>query len=137
MGDEAEQMFETVSAETNFGIHRSGLNRPNFNMSRLPIMVRYTPDYLTEDSYVEVQGFGKDRLVKIKKEKLVALHMWDEVFPTEMFLWDSVDRRWGFIAVPWFTSHEPEMHGIYPEGKGWVAWAADSLPIKWTYRGAE
>jgi hypothetical protein len=137
MGDEAENMFEIVSQETNFGIHRSGLNRPNFNMSRLPVMIRYTPDYLTEDSYVEVQGFGKDQLVKIKKEKLDALHAWDQHFATEMFLWDSVNRRWAFIAIPWFTHHEPQIFGIYPEGKEWVAWEADTLPVMWTYRGAE
>lgn len=136
MGDEAEQVFETVATRHNWGYHRSGLNRPPFDMSRLPVNVRYTPDYLTETSYVEVQGFGKDRLVKIKQDKLDALAWWDaNCFCTEIFLWDSVLRRWTIIEIGWFKHEPPSMHGVYPEGKTWLGWTLDQLPALWTDLG--
>lgn len=86
MGDEAEQKFEEVYEQ---GYVRYGLCRPPIQMHKLAPFVRYTPDYLTSTSLVEVQGVGRDRKLKIKKEKAKALSEWEETFPLRFFIWDS------------------------------------------------
>ena len=45
MGDEAESHFE----KNNTAWVRYGLNRPDFQVHRLPHHIRYTPDYLQGD----------------------------------------------------------------------------------------
>ena len=53
MGDDSEAAFERNSG----GWSRYGLNRPPFPVGRLPLSVRYTPDYIWEGhNFVEVQG---------------------------------------------------------------------------------
>lgn len=86
MGDQAEQAFEAVH---DGGFVRFGLNRPPVAVQLLPMMVRYTPDYLTSSGFVEVQGVGRDRIVKLKIEKAVALQQWHAIFNLRLFVWDS------------------------------------------------
>jgi len=130
MGDEAEGIFESVAARNKWGYHRSGLNRPEeFNMLDIPVMVRYTPDYLCDWAYVEVQGFGADRLFKLKREKWGALCEWnDKVFHTELFAWDSITQRYCLFSLDWLDYRQYDTEGVYPEGKQWVGWNVDSLP---------
>lgn len=78
-----------------YGWVRYGLSRPPLKMSMLSTVVRHTPDYLTSRGFVEVQGFGKDQIVKLKPAKLDALGQWDSFMPVELFLWDSTNSRYG------------------------------------------
>ena len=64
MGDLAEGVFEEWC-----GVNyvRFGLNRPPLAMWKLPLRIRHTPDYLTSDYLVEVQGFGRKQVVHMKQ----------------------------------------------------------------------
>lgn len=95
MGDEAEAKFEEVTEE---GHVRFGLNRPPLKMSLLPKRLRNMPDYLLSNSLVEVQGVGRDQIVKIKVEKLRCLEWWNLLHPVELFVWDSSKKR--TVRVP-------------------------------------
>lgn len=125
MGDEAEGVFEDVYPH---GYVRFGLNRPPLNMSSLGVKIRYTPDYLTSASLVEVQGHGADGRVKLKHEKLAALREWATDHPggVRMFLWDSTNKRHALVELPelerLFVRHGEER--TFPEGKGY--WSVDA-----------
>lgn len=100
MGDEAEASFEQLFPK----FHRSGLNRPPFNMSALTLQQKNTPDYLTETGYCEVMGMGRDSTLKLKHEKAVALTMWSASNNVDLFVWDSHRRRWW--RGPWLQWFE-------------------------------
>lgn len=130
MGDEAEGMFEQVYPH---GWARYGLNRPRIAMSKLPLKIRYTPDYVTSAKLVECQGFGADQLVKVKFEKLVALHMWNSDMPTEIFLWDTTNQRFTYVNIATLsnTLHTHADLATFPEGKRYWALGADQLECEW------
>tara|TARA_R100000152_G_C6764177_1_gene188729 strand:- start:362 stop:811 length:450 start_codon:yes stop_codon:yes gene_type:complete len=94
MGDIAERAFEEVS-EVNFV--RYGLNRPPLNMASLPLTIRHTPDYLTSNNLVEVQGLGKDQVLKMKLEKMKALGSWHRMHKVQLFVYDSTNDRSALI----------------------------------------
>ena len=87
MGDDSEAAFERNSGEW----IRYGLNRPPFPVSRLPLGVRYTPDYIWAGNYfVEVQGCSPRKGVKLKCEKYVTIEtIWHPLLPVLYFFWDS------------------------------------------------
>jgi len=91
MGDLAEGVFEEWC-----GVNyvRFGLNRPPIAMWKLPLRIRHTPDYLTSDYLVEVQGFGRKQVVPMKLDKWKSLLWWDRnVMPVRLFLHDSHKNR--------------------------------------------
>ena len=91
MGDLAEGVFEEWCG-TNFA--RYGLNRPPIAMWKLPAKIRYTPDYITSDYLVEVQGFGRKQVVHMKLDKWDALLWWNHTtMPVRLFLHDSHKNR--------------------------------------------
>lgn len=135
LGDEAEGVFENWATSKGIGFHRSGLNRPPFEMHNLPKMVCYTPDYLTADCYIECQGFGKDQQIKLKEDKQDALCGWDMIHITKMFLWDNVHKRVALVPIFWFHTHAPIANGVYPEGKKYQIWSPDQIDC-WEPYGA-
>lgn len=115
MGDEAEGVFEQLN-EGKFV--RYGLNRPPLNMAMLPPFIRYTPDYLTSHGLVEVQGVGKDRKLKLKIDKAIALQKWHESFRLLFFIWDSSIKQSCYVDWPDLWTVLPEMPIMkFPEGK--------------------
>lgn len=121
MGDEAEGIFEQVYPN---GFTRYGLDRPPIQMHKLEPFIRYTPDYLTSQGPVEVQGFGYDQVAKIKVDKLEALLMWDAIQPTRLFLWDSHQQRHAMLAideVKRMVKHGDVTVQSFPEGKEYYA----------------
>lgn len=127
LGDEAEAVFEEVypAAWT-----RYGLNRPSVPMNKLPAYIRYTPDYLTSRGLVEVQGFGTDQTAKFKQDKLAALSQWHLAFRVDFFLWDSYQKRYGWLRLPDLMAVIRQRHAAtFPEGKLYFALKADELPI--------
>src|SRR6266498_2550714 len=83
MGDLAEGAFEEVHQ---YGFVRWGLDRPPIQVHKLPKRIRFAPDYLTTHSFVEVQGFGKDQVIKLKLDKYDALRWWNVLHPVDLFL---------------------------------------------------
>lgn len=130
MGDEAEAKFEEVHEG---GWVRHGLNRPPLSMSKLPPFVRYAPDYLTTShGYVEVQGVGRDRLLKLKVEKAIELQRWHGLFMLTLFVWDSKKKRHTY--VPWneVWSTVPSMPvNVFPEGKAYWEINIDAPVWEW------
>lgn len=135
MGDEAEGIFEKVHK---LNWVRTGLNRPPLQMSQLSLAVRYMPDYLTSRCWVEVQGCGRDQVIRIKDEKLVALNEWEQLgHPVEFFFWDTTNKR--YCQVP-LEAVMDEIYVLdsrtYPEGK--VFYEIPTSAFQWTdYKGAE
>jgi hypothetical protein len=133
MGDEAEAVFEDVYPQ---GWERAGLNRPNLQMSSLSLPVRYTPDYITSKGYIEVKGFGRDRLLKIKDENLEALWTWHEhIMRTDLFVWNRADQEYGFVRLGDLEDALEQFgtDGIFPEGKTFRALEAAKIPTTFWY----
>ena len=129
LGDEAEAVFESVYPH---GFVRFGLRRPPISVSKLPPMIRYTPDYLTSSGLIEVMGFGRDQTLKLKLEKETALHMWSQIMPTRFFIWDRTNRRYGYVDIQGMTA-TAHAHGALErldEKRAWFI-PADALEIEW------
>jgi hypothetical protein len=119
MGDIAEQKFEEHAAVQ---FVRYGLNRPKINMAHLPPEIRHTPDYLTTQGLVEVQGLGKDQILKVKHEKLEALQWWSKVHPLYLFIYDSYRER--TYMMPFKELNKKcimSETNYFPEGKPYYA----------------
>lgn len=121
LGDLAEARFEATSAEP---FVRSGLNRPPFELWKLPLCERYRPDYLTASGYVEVQGFGRKQVMALKQDKLAALKWWNDIFPVFLFVFDSLHARHTLATMEevegWCHDEQTDM-GLFPEGKPYYA----------------
>ena len=119
MGDIAERKFEEESAVKWV---RYGLCRPPINMAMLPPQLRYTPDYLTAQGLIEVQGLGQDQTLKVKHDKLEALRWWNRVHPVFMFVYDSHKDRYSMLSLKDLAKRcrlsETEQ---FPEGKSYFA----------------
>lgn len=133
MGGPAEQTFEEVCE---VGWARFGLNLPPIQVHKLPLMIRYMPDYITTKALIECQGFGRDQVVKLKLEKLLGLQRWMVEHPTELFLWDSHKKRYGTITVNDICSAVVAQGQIAEFREGTKYWRveADGLDIEWTAR---
>jgi len=90
MGDPAEAAFDLVYPKH----HKLGLNRPPFYMGGMTLAMRYVPDRMLRDRFVECMGVGKDRLLKVKNEKVLALSAWQEIGDVSLFVWDSHAQHW-------------------------------------------
>lgn len=130
MGDEAEGMFEQVHPK---GWVRWGLDRPNLKVSALPVKIRYAPDYLTSDGFVEVMGVGRDQILKLKVEKLCCLWQWHAEMPTNLFIWDSKNKRYCTVSIPdLMTQLGIASMGSFPEGKVTLEIPVKELAAEWT-----
>lgn len=87
MGDAAEAAFDLVYPKS----HSLGLNRPPFFMGGMPAPMRNTPDKMTRDRITECMGVGRDRLLKVKTEKLESLKIWRAIGPVHLFVYHSSD----------------------------------------------
>ena len=129
MGDEAESAFE----ERNEAWGRYGLNRPPFHIHKMPLGVRYTPDYLqgTPQRLVEVMGMGKTPL-KVKLEKISALSWWDHS-GMDLYLWIWSSTRQNFAELKYsemlnIINKEDAPLGKFPEGKAFFSISSKLLP---------
>lgn len=130
MGDEAEGVFEAVYPQ---GWARYGLNRPPIQMGKLPPKIRYTPDYVTSKGLIEVQGFGRDQTFKLKDDKYDALNQWHLDFRVDLFVWDTTNKRYGYVRLHDFMEAWEE-HGwrdAFDDGRNpYMAIKAEHLPVE-------
>lgn len=89
LGDPAETAFEKYAHRRQLAVVRYGLCRPPINMARVPVQLRYTPDYLTDVGLIEVQGCGHDQTFKFKHDKLWAVSQWEKLDSMWWFLWNQ------------------------------------------------
>lgn len=126
MGDEAEGIFENWAAIQGIGWHRFGINRPPFDVKKLPLKLRYTPDYMGADFLYEVQGFGKDQKVKVKEEKLQALLEWNYDHPTVLWLYNNVNETCLTVGIKELVIASLDAESkMFPEGKHYFEWDAN------------
>jgi hypothetical protein len=129
MGDEAEGIFEAVYPQ---GWARYGINRPPIQLAKVPAKIRYTPDYLTSKGLVEVQGFGRDQTFKLKVDKYNALNEWHQDFRVDLFVWDTTNKRYGYVRLHDFMEAWEE-HGwedAFDDGRNpYMALKAEHLPV--------
>lgn len=126
MGDQAEAAFDQVFPKN----HKLGLNRPPFSMSGMLLEMRYVPDRITRDAFVEVMGIGTDQTLKLKIEKFDALFAWKSIGPVDLFVYDSKHDRWWLAPITdWFRA--VLLHGTldqFHDGKEYAALHADHFP---------
>lgn len=133
MGDQAEAAFEELYDRQWV---RYGLNRPDrhgFRVGKLDRMIQYTPDYLCDDHFVEVQGFGQDQTLKIKLEKWAALERWHAIMPVRIFAWDSYNQRAFHFPLPHILSllgNKAARIDTFPEGDPYFALPIEELLIE-------
>ncbi len=128
LGDIAESKFESVYKT---GFTRFGLDRPPYKLSVIPARLRGRPDYETASFFVEVVGFGKDQLLKIRIEKMQVMSFWHhQVFPVEFFIYDSFNDRYvfrGLRQLDELVNKGKVQLGQFPEGKAYFAFSAKDL----------
>jgi|TARA_R110000796_G_scaffold238820_1_gene359298 hypothetical protein len=128
MGDEAEGAFEKCTE----GWARFGFNRPPFSIQTLPLFMRYTPDYVTVNTLIEVMGCGKNGL-KLKQEKISALTMWDGQMPVWLWVWSTPKQQYAFMplkTVTQFIDKGETTFGTFREGKTYFNFKPSLFP--WT-----
>ena len=122
LGDPAEDRFQAVHP-TNYVTF--GLRRPPLQVHRLPTRIRYAPDFLTSAGFVEVQGFGREGVIRIKTDKLGALSWWSDLFPVEWFFFDSHKDAHAYVAhnevLDAINKDERVTLDRFPEGKACFA----------------
>jgi hypothetical protein len=104
-------------------------------MHALPARVRYTPDYVMSRCFVEVQGVGRDQKVKLKLDKLGALHHWNDIRTdqfrgVEFYLWDSTHERECVVplsALDALMASGKVALDSFPEGKSYFAFDAQDI----------
>jgi hypothetical protein len=130
MGDMAEAQFEGWMQKRQRGYVRYGLDRPPIQMHKLPARLRYTPDYLCSNQFVEVQGFGQDQTFKLKLDKHGALHWWNDLHPVAFFVYDSRYERACMIELPaldqLLNTGQSTMQS-FAEGKPYFAFNGDQI----------
>jgi pullulanase/glycogen debranching enzyme len=128
MGDLSEGAFEQWCQDNNLNYIRWGLDRPPLNLRMLPTRLRYSPDYLTSNSFVECQGFGRDNVFKLKIEKHGALHWWADLHPVQLWILDSHKSKACFMPLNALDNLLPhaELHA-FPEGKPYFAISGDVI----------
>lgn len=99
LGDPAETAFTNWAADTGLPVVRYGLERPPISLVNVPPFIRYTPDFLTAESLIEVQGCGQDQTFKFKHDKLWALVAWDEHTEVCLWLWNQPQNTGHMIAL--------------------------------------
>lgn len=98
LGDTAEKKFIEWCERHELPWVRFGLERPPISLRDVPARLRYAPDFMQSRRMVEVQGLGRDQLLKVKVDKFGALHHWNEIKTDRFdgvwfFVWDSHKKR--------------------------------------------
>jgi len=126
MGDEAEGAFE----ERTDGWARYGFNRPPYSIETLPLFLRYTPDYVTVNTLIEVMGCGAKGL-KLKQEKLSALTMWDGQMPVWLWIWSTPKQEHAMVPLKTITKlidKGEATFGSFREGKAFYGFKPSLFP---------
>lgn len=111
-GDLAERKVAQVLAAMNrpcvdFGPKRVSTERAQ--QTTWPEIIRYAPDYLGWNRFIECQGFGESRNIIFKEKKLDALIYWNGIMPVWFGLYDSVTDTVTFAdlaTILWAIHHE-------------------------------
>jgi len=135
LGDIAQDAFYNWAAANDVRIAPFGFNRPPFRFfSHLPALLRQMPDYICEvkpDVFedharhvlIEVKGFGKDQVLKIKCDSIEVLQQWQQWSgcPVRFFVFDSYHSRYSTqLSLDYFltTLRDSVMISAFTEESG-------------------
>lgn len=128
MGDIAEQRFE----QEHEVFSRTGFNRPPFDTRMVPPIIMYMPDYFDGTQWWEVQGCGRDGIIKLKTEKAEALFKWQNFSccPVQFFFYNSDTDMTAEISLGDLTERTVGYSiETFPEGKTYWAIPFDTLVV--------
>lgn len=101
LGDEAEGVYSSVFPQH----HRTGLDRPPFNVGGMAVDLRNIPDFLERERFVEIMGIGSDLTLKLKVEKLQSKMRWTVIGPVDLFVWSRKENGWYRAPIEeWFKA---------------------------------
>jgi hypothetical protein len=123
LGDPAEKAYREYASRRGLGVVKYGLDRPPVNLGRTTDFVRYSPDFLTDEGLVEVQGCGRDQLFKFKWAKLTALAQWQRHMHVNMWLWNQPLDDWRMVPVTQIAA----MCQQYPTAGRYVSFREDGV----------
>jgi len=136
LGDEAESVFEEVYPK---GWAVYGLRRPPIRVAALAPKIRFSPDYITSDGFIEVASVFTERVLKLKVAKHIALLQWNQEMPTYLFIWDSPENRY---TLPPMTIEQvtdavaAASVDHFPEGTPYWAIPVEELDAEWAQRSS-
>lgn len=135
MGDTAEKVFDELFPKS----HKLGLSRPPFGVSGMLLGMRYTPDRMTRDAFVEIMGCGRDQTLKLKVEKFNALFLWQAIGPVDLFVYNETNDVWWMAPMEqWFQSALVNGgSGVFDDGKQYVSLRTKFFPCEPTPRRAD
>ena len=131
MGDPAEAACDRVYGHDT---HKLGLDREwqsgkRLYMAKMTAAMRYTPDRLVKDAFVECMGIGRDQTLKIKLEKVYALNRWNHIGPTDLFVYDQPKETFYQANIlDWEEAFADAPVKTFPEGKQYYSVHRDSFP---------
>jgi hypothetical protein len=133
-GDLAEEKVAKVMADMNrpvvpFGPRRVSTERAQ--QTTWPEVIRFSPDYLGWNRFIECQGFGRDRRIIFKERKLDALIYWNGIMPVWFGLYDAIEDTVIFAdlsSVLWAV-HHPETETLELDSGIKAEKAAYSVPL--------
>ena len=138
MGDAAEEACDLVyGGRTHaLGLNRIWQNGVGLTLNQMSTPMRYTPDRMTINSFVECMGIGRDGTLKIKTEKVHALTAWAMIGPTKLFVFDQPNSTYYEAPIEdWEAACMAHAElDIFPEGKEFWALHRDhftstALPV--------
>ena len=132
MGDPAENACDLVYGNRThkLGLDRVWQNGVGLFMAQMTAAMRYTPDRMVIDRFVECMGIGRDKTLKIKHEKIEALKAWQNIGPTDLFVFDQVQNTYYQASISEWAE-ACVAHGevkVFPEGKQYYALHRDNFP---------
>ena len=81
-------------------------------MTNLPSRLRYSPSYLTAETFIDVRDVRSDGVVRLDPEAYEALCWWDLLHPVVLFISDERTGRWCLEPISavtdWVTSGQVE-----------------------------
>ena len=130
-GDPAEEACDKVYDHRThaLGLNRVWQNGVGLYMAQMSPAMRYTPDRLIIDRFVECMGIGRDKTLKIKHEKIAALRDWATLGNTDLFVFDQVQSQYYQAPIAeWAAACVKHAEVLtFPEGKTYYALHRDNF----------
>jgi len=109
---------------------RYSVERAPFRMTNLPSKLRYSPAYLTAETFIDVRSVRDDGTVRLDPEAYEALCWWDLLHPVVLFISDERNGSWCLEPISavteWISTGRVEPVAG-PAGSTWWSIPADLI----------
>jgi hypothetical protein len=102
LGHTSENAFEVFCKKEGITFEHFGFKSESLlDYKTIPVYVRTRPDYIcqkeNENFFVEVNGVGKDGIIKIKIDAVVGIPFWEMLLPVKIFIYDSTRKKYSLF----------------------------------------